>query len=73
MRIHTLLWDDVATVVGTLDDGRVAAIIASGASIEDIRQATTLLNDANHRPPTGSMVAKVYSILTATETMWNER
>lgn len=73
MRIHTLPWQDVATLVGTLDDDRVAAIIASGATIEDIRQAKALADGIDSDRPVADVVAKVYDILSADTAAWRER
>lgn len=73
MRIHVLPWQDVAVIVGALDDDRVAAIIASGATIEDIRQAKALADGIDRDQAVAGVVAKVYDILTADEARWRER
>ncbi len=63
-----LTHDEVISIVGPLDDGRVAAIIETGANAEQLTEAFTWLTsdetlgpDPEHR--LGATVAQVYEIL----------
>jgi len=67
--------DDVIKVVGSLDDDKVAAIIATGGTLDDLMEAfawsageTDALADAE-KSLTGK-VAEIYDILTADEQWW---
>lgn len=61
--------DDVISITGPLSDDRVAAIVATGASAEEVMEAFTWLTsdealgpDPGHR--LGGTVARVFEILS---------
>jgi hypothetical protein len=66
---------DVTGIVGVLDDDKVAAIIATGASVEDVAEAFVWVNAEDDvmgevRKSLSGTVADVYDILTADD--WDE-
>lgn len=70
--------DDVIRVVGALEDGKVAAIIATGADIEDLTEAFAWANAeddvlGDQRKSLTGTVAQVYDILTADDPWDDDR
>ena len=73
----TLTRDDVAAVCGRLDDIKIAGIIGTGASREELVEARTWLaaddqlGKTVRRMPTGR-VAQIIEILRAGEAEWED-
>ena len=70
--------DQVATVLGRIDDAKAAAIIATGAALSDLNEAVAWAAGESdvigklHRPAS-PVVAAVFAILTAEQTFADER
>jgi hypothetical protein len=67
---------EVVSVVGSLDDARIAAIIGTGATLDELVEAFTWTNEetdalAEARKQLAGRVAEVYDILTEDE-FWEE-
>ena len=73
--MRRLTRDDVISIVGHLDDWKIAEIIATGARREDLLEAFTRLSEEDDlsaevaREPT-ALVARLCNILTADEPAW---
>lgn len=70
--------DDVTSIVGELDDDKLAAIIATGASVEEVTEAFAWANAEDDvlgdvEKSLSGTVARVYDILTADEAWGDER
>lgn len=61
---------DVTAVVGDLHASKVAAIIASGATRQEVEQAYALAQENPDALPLGP-VGEVYRILTADDELWS--
>ncbi len=67
-----LTHDDVVSVVGRLADAKIAEIIATGATLDEVEEAMAFASGENDvmgdlRLPAVGRVAEVYDILVATE------
>lgn len=78
-KVRPLTPDDVKDVVGDLDDVKVAEILATGATPEELEEAAAwasgesdLMGGELERPLSGA-VARVYEILVADEEFPEER
>jgi hypothetical protein len=70
--------EEILEVVGDIDDARAAAIIATGATIEDLEEAvgwaageSDVMGDLRLRA--SPVVGEVYDLLTAEEKLGDER
>ena len=77
MTIHPLTHDHVVRVVGHIDDDKIAAIIATGATVDELVEAfawasdeTDVLGEA--RCSLRGRVSSLVDILTADDEMWRE-
>ncbi len=73
-----LAHDDVTDVVGRIDDEKVAAIIATGATLEELVEAYAWTVDesdalADAEKSLSGTVAEIYDILMADEAWDDER
>ncbi len=71
----SLTHDLVADAVGHIDSDRIAAIIATGATLEELVEAHAWACDdgdalAEMRHTLSGRVAALYDILTADDAMW---
>ncbi len=69
---------DITGIVGTLDDDKVAAILGTGASVEDITEAFAWANAEDDvlgevEKSLSGTVARVYDILTADDDWDDDR
>ncbi len=67
-----LTHDEVAHAVGDIDDVKLAEIIATGATLEELEEAVTWASVINRigkdlERPLAGVVAEIYDILTADE------
>ena len=72
MMTRPLSHEDVTGVVGALDDDKIAAIIATGATMEDLVEAYAWASDetdalADSEKSLSGTVAEVYDILISDE------
>ncbi len=72
MMTQPLSHEDVTGVVGALDDDKIAAIIATGATMEDLVEAYAWASDetdalADSEKSLSGTVAEVYDILISDE------
>jgi hypothetical protein len=75
---HPLSHDTLVTMLGDISDAKAAAIIATGASLNDLEQAIAWAGQENdvmgrERHPLSGVVAEVYEIMTADEEYGDER
>ena len=76
--VRPLTADDVREIVGDLDDDRVALILATGATYEELEEASAWAAGESdvmgemERPLAGA-VARVYDILVADEEFAEDR
>jgi hypothetical protein len=68
-------WDEVRTILEAVDDETVEAVIASGASIDEIAEAMHLIenNVSREEVPTTARVAEVREILHDARRLADER
>lgn len=74
----TLTHEQIAEIVGDIDDMRAAEIIATGATIQELEEAVAwaaresdVMGDLRLRA--SAVVGKVYDLLTAEEKLGDER
>lgn len=70
--------EEILEVTGMIEDAKLAAIEASGASMEELEEAAAWASGesdvmGNARHPLSSMVARLYNILTADEPYGDHR
>lgn len=75
---HPLTHEDVVDVVGHLEDDKVAAVIATGATLEELVEAYAWASDetdalADQEKSLTGAVAAVYDILVSGEEWAEER
>lgn len=70
-----LTHDQVVQIVGSLEDDRIAEIIATGATAEQLAQAFAWVSGDDHvlRLQLSGVVAELVDILEANEPGWDER
>jgi hypothetical protein len=76
-RDHSLTREDVISVAGEMADARIAAIIATGATLAELEEAVAFAAGENDvmgdmRRPAAGRVADVYDILTIEEAFEDE-
>jgi hypothetical protein len=69
--------EQVIEIVGRINDGRIAEIIATGATPADVTEAFAWLTEDEYlggqlAKPLSGVVAQVYEILRADEPDWEE-
>ena len=75
--MSTLTRDQVIDVAGPLDDIKVAEIIATGATLEELEEAVAWANGDNAPDeelghPLAGRVARIYEILTVDQVLAEE-
>jgi hypothetical protein len=69
--------DDVRRIAGDIDDAKIAAIIGTGASLEELEEAVAWIAGESDvmgeaRVPLSGVVAQVYDLLVQDEDVWGD-